>query len=141
MLQAESLGGRTDTLGLCIVAPFVQTHSTKHFLSAHLLMLVIAVVTGRDFQPEGHTVLERSQGPESAILGLLSVSHMTLGKLFSEVLCHHRREHPVGTQLGSLLHFCVSLFPLDKLFLTCGARLPWGSNGSFTVITHQKFTL
>lgn len=49
--QAGGLG-RGDTLGLCIVAPFVQTHSTKqHFLSARLLMLVIMVVTGRDFQP------------------------------------------------------------------------------------------
>lgn len=109
MPQAESLGGRTDTLGLCIVAPFVRTHSTKHFLSAHLLMLVIAVVTGRDFQPEGHTVLERSQGPESAILGLLSVSRMTLGKLFSKVLCHHRKEN---TQWPHSLDLCyISVSP------------------------------
>lgn len=62
MPQAEGLGWG-DTLGLCIVAPFVQTHSTKqHFLSARLLMLVIMVVTGRDFQPEGHTVVERVWG-------------------------------------------------------------------------------
>lgn len=108
MLQAESLG-EADTLGLCIVVPFVQAHSTKHFLSAHLLMLVIAVVTGRDFQPEGHIVVEKAQGLESEILGLLSVSRMTLGKLFSEVLCHHRREN---SQWPHSLDLCyISVFP------------------------------
>lgn len=41
-------------------------------------MLVIVVVTGRDLQPEGHTVRIKSSGLESRILGLLSVSCMTL---------------------------------------------------------------
>lgn len=77
--QAEGSDGMGDTLGPYTVAPFVQTHSTKqHFLSACLLMLVIVVVTGRGFQPEGHTVGEKSSGLESEILGPLAVSSVTL---------------------------------------------------------------
>lgn len=50
--QAEGSEGVGDTLDLCIVAPFVQTHSREqHCLGDRLLMLVIMVVTGRDFQP------------------------------------------------------------------------------------------
>lgn len=45
----EGLVGVEEVLGLCIVAPFVQTHSTKlPLLSSRLLMLVIMVVTVRD---------------------------------------------------------------------------------------------
>lgn len=49
--------GIRESTGLYIVAPFVQAHSTKQPLLRNcLLMLVIMVVTMRDFQFEGHAV-------------------------------------------------------------------------------------
>lgn len=84
-------------------------------------MLVIMVVTGRDFEPEGHTIVERAQGWSLKSWAFLSVSRMTLLKLFSEVLCYHRKENTQCSHVPTFVTF-LCLFP---------------SNGSFTGVTYQ----
>lgn len=108
-LKAQRGWGNTGFLHSSSLCPNTQQRPTLP--RCGLLMLVIMVVTGRDFQAEGHIVSGKSSGLESKILGLLSLRRMTLVELLNEALCHYRKENTQWLrQHGPLSHFPVSLF-------------------------------